>query len=245
MRKITEVHPSLKLQCVNVADLRQVPSQFVKMVTPILNSVDKKNRSKSLAAYAEAQEGKLFFNGVQLYFVPDYKGSTLSLLGFEDANWTFRVSLVLQGKVLLSLQSSSRDFSGQFEQCIEEAVKQMPALVSDDIEKTSRGIEYEQVVIGRRGKHDTKLSVAPGAQWLAWDFFLSQSEHLEFSLFFTPTDQPSEEEIRVPNTVATAKEGSPTRGCFLIDKPGTFTLRLSNSMSRFSSKTVNFKFFAV
>ena len=87
MQKIIASHPSLKLALVNVADLREVPSNFIKMVSPILNTVDKKNRGKGLAQYSETPEAHASHNGSHLFFIPDYEGATLSLLGFEDANW--------------------------------------------------------------------------------------------------------------------------------------------------------------
>lgn len=235
-------YPQLKYITVTVADMREVPDKFMSMVGPILKSVDSKNRVVSQTGYITSAGAAGCFDRSRMFFIPDYSGDTLAQLGFEDANWTFRLSVVYQGTVQCSLQSSSKNFTETFRTTIDDLVKGSPALISKELEAKGGDTKLtneERASIPAGGKVDAKVSVDSETTWLAWDFYVRGGEHVEFGMFYI---SDGKEEVRVPMAVVKAKEAVHARGGWKVaGKPGQYVLRWGNSMSYWSSKDLRYK----
>lgn len=245
MNALVKKYPSLKYTTVSIADMREVPDKMLSMVNPILNKVDQQNRVNAQAGYSASAGSEGCFDRSRMFFVPDYKGNTLTKLGFEDANWTFRISMVFNGVVQCALQSSSKNFAQQMSGTIDDLVKDNPDLIAKDLEGAGAGtdIKEESINIPARGSTDKKITV-DAETWLAWDFSLEKAEHVEFGLFYIDGD--GKEQVKMPMIVVKAKKAIPYRGAWKVQgQPGQYILRWGNSMSYWSSKALRRKVFVL
>ena len=116
---LAEKYPSVKLLAVSIADLRPVPAAMRGMVTKVLKKVEKKQsamsaKSRGAGKTWSAQETKLCI---------DWSGDMLKAIGAEDANWTYRLSLVVDGVVQESFQSSTNNVSAKYTAAFERILQ--------------------------------------------------------------------------------------------------------------------------
>jgi len=129
MEEIMLKNPNLKCTICPITDLRIVPAEARSMVDPVIASVDGKNTYISNNNFAKAHPNQ--YNGFESYFCPDYTatGEMLKLIGCSDANWTFRVFLVAGGKVIGSMQSSTKNIGAECTRLLNAAIDAYPVVV--------------------------------------------------------------------------------------------------------------------
>lgn len=236
--------PCLKIQFVSVADLREVPEKMVGMVKPILLSVDKKNRNKQLTFFANNKATVNKFSRSQAYFIPDFTGDTLKTLGFEDANWTFRLSIVMDGRVQGTVQSSTKNIAATFTKALEECVEKFPSLVVEDVEaKLAEDAEtkMKEEALGAGKVHEEILEVSNDHSILTWKYETKDGT-VEFGLSYVAEEGGDEEQLLIPFLPVTAKTGNPICGSWDVrDSPGKYIVRFGNKGSTFFGIKVGYQ----
>lgn len=104
-------YPSLKQYNVGISELRLVPSAVRGQVRPVLAMLIKNAQSKSDAMVEKC--GAPAGSNV-LRFFPDWDASIIQSLGAKDCDWTWRVWVVSEGKVLTALRSSTPEGAAEF-----------------------------------------------------------------------------------------------------------------------------------
>lgn len=168
MEELWAKHRGLKMLSVSVADLRPVPAAMRGMVTKAMKKVDKKN-SKALLGHL-SQAGR--FSAAANEVCVDWSGDTLRTMGAEDANWTYRVSLVANGVVEASFQSSTNNVKAKFVAAMDRIVAANPHFVLPQGLETSpsfAGTPTRDISISSSGKEVTEVEVAAVPAWLGWE----------------------------------------------------------------------------
>ena len=90
----------MRAKIVSVADLRVVPSALRSKVEPVLRKVEGKDAMILVDSFMTGEGTESAHLSMESYFIPDYTGDILKAVSCADANWTFRLFICLNGKVL-------------------------------------------------------------------------------------------------------------------------------------------------
>lgn len=67
---------------------------------------------------------------MESFFIPDYTGDILKAISCADANWTFRLFICLNGKVISCFQSSQTKLHEKYVAAVTAVLKENPILVA-------------------------------------------------------------------------------------------------------------------
>lgn len=238
IQALMQKYPCLKVHWVSLADLRGMPEKYVPYVRPGLLSVDKRNRNKQLKYFAANKSALNKYSRSEPYFIADFTGETLSSLGFDDANWTFRVSIVMDGIVQGTVQSSTKNIADVFTKSMERCIEQCPSMAAEDVEAKLAEAEgecktKEKSVDVKAGKVFKEiLTTSEKDTHLTWKFAATDGS-VNFGVSYIPEDSDKEQTI-MPFLPVTAKPDKPLLGCWdVTGAPGKYIVQFGNKGNTF------------
>lgn len=122
--------PNMRAKIVSVADLRVVPSALRSKVEPVLRKVEGKDAMILVDSFMTGEGTESAHLSMESYFIPDYTGDILKAVSCADANWTFRLFICLNGKVLSCFQSSQTKLHERYVAAVSAILKDSPIVVA-------------------------------------------------------------------------------------------------------------------
>jgi len=122
--------PNMRAKIVSVADLRVVPSALRSKVEPVLRKVEGKDAMILVDSFMTGEGTDSAHLSMESYFIPDYTGDILRAVSCADANWTFRLFICLNGKVISCFQSSQTKLHEKYVAAVSAILKENPLVVA-------------------------------------------------------------------------------------------------------------------
>uniref|UniRef100_A0A7S1TTB4 PX domain-containing protein n=1 Tax=Phaeomonas parva TaxID=124430 RepID=A0A7S1TTB4_9STRA len=249
MADVRAQFPDLPLVIVSVADLRICPEEYKHMVEPFLLKMNERDAGKTLQMRHRAYPNKHMAFPFT-FFIPDYNGETLRKLGASDVNWTFRVVLAAGGKIVGSIQSTTKNKKRTFISALETAcndvgngVLRRPMVHWDvgnrDVTDVmpppnSRTISHGALALEARGDEvELKVDLAAEAQPQMLGVALRPSRHIPLRLGMVATRDDGTEWKVFQNVIVDTEDAAPVlRFMTPMRESGSYVLKIETEEAR-------------